>query len=449
MIAVEKQYDTLILANRAKMRTAIEELDSILVSKDCKFGDKATPCFIKPFFLTEHVTRQLQHVTSRFVSMLEKVIQAYFSHPELRPIFGLTKIAAKYMDVDPGYMRNIIIARPDGFLNGNRLEFIEFNCDSPAGAGYADIQEQILRKCFFVRELRSQWHFRKFGRLSALLRALVDCYHEHGGAKKHPSIAIVDWRTIRTMSEFVIIKKYFESRGYPTVIADPRDLRLRSGKLYAKDFRIDLVYRRAIFRELMQKQDEIGDFLKAYRLGKVCVVNPLRSRLAGNKAVLSILTNAAYEHFFTPDELKVRDKHIPWTRRVIEGKKFYGGKSIYLQKMIAENRDALVLKPSDSYGGRDVKIGRETSKSEWTRTVERVLKSGEHWVVQEYVRIPEMRVPILEQGRVRLVHKKINLNPFVFGGRYAGSVCRLSDQSVINVSAGGGLVPAMSCISRK
>ncbi len=40
--------------------------------------------------------------------------------------------------------------------------------------------------------------------------------------------------------------------------------------------------------------------------------------------------------------------------------------------------------------------------------------------------------------------EKFNVNPFVFAHKYAGSVARLSDQSVINVSAGGGLVPVVN-----
>ena len=31
----------------------------------------------------------------------------------------------------------------------------------------------------------------------------------------------------------------------------------------------------------------------------------------------------------------------------------------------------------------------------------------------------------------------------VFGGKYAGSFVRLSDESVINVATGGGLMPAI------
>jgi hypothetical protein len=39
--------------------------------------------------------------------------------------------------------------------------------------------------------------------------------------------------------------------------------------------------------------------------------------------------------------------------------------------------------------------------------------------------------------------KRFNINPFALGGRYAGMITRISDQAVINVSAGGGLLPSV------
>ena len=115
-----------------------------------------------------------------------------------------------------------------------------------------------------------------------------------------------------------------------------------------------------------------------------------------------------------------------------------------MKKHIISHKDHLVLKPGDSYGGKNVMIGRETDEATWANLVGTILKNKEDWVVQRYVEISEMTVPMLNGNGVRMTHKKYNINPFVFAHRYAGSVARLSDQSVINVSAGGGLVPVIN-----
>jgi hypothetical protein len=39
--------------------------------------------------------------------------------------------------------------------------------------------------------------------------------------------------------------------------------------------------------------------------------------------------------------------------------------------------------------------------------------------------------------------KRFNINPFGVGGRYAGTITRISDRAVVNVSAGGGLLPSV------
>ena len=84
----------------------------------------------------------------------------------------------------------------------------------------------------------------------------------------------------------------------------------------------------------------------------------------------------------------------------------------------------------------------------WRALATRALASEEDWVVQEYVSIPTMTVPVVTGDQMQLVEKKVNVNPFILQGAFAGAVARLSDRSVINVSAGGGLVPAIHYATR-
>jgi hypothetical protein len=65
------------------------------------------------------------------------------------------------------------------------------------------------------------------------------------------------------------------------------------------------------------------------------------------------------------------------------------------------------------------------------------------WTVQEYVPIPEEPFPVFDPD-FTTTSLKVNLNPYLFGGRFAGAIVRLSRESVINVSAGGGVIPALT-----
>jgi len=444
MNILSDRYDEFVKSHPDEMKDAISVLKREMERRNCKFGDKVVPTFLKPIFLSAPAVKSIKEVLAQVMSILEKVSRLYFTNPELQDYFYLNERAAELMKIDHGYSRNIVISRPDAFWVNGALRFVEFNCDSPAGPGYTDLEEEIFQESFPMRSFAPDCKFSPPCRMKNLLKALLGAYKEFSGGDKKPNIAIVDWRDVKTQVEFKIIQAYFQKNGYETTIADPRDLKLVDGRLQHNDFKIDLVYRRVIFRELVEKLDDIQDFVQAYRDGIVCVVNPFRSRLASIKAILAIITDQKkFKDLFTEEENKVIKKYIPWTRRVIDMQTNYEENMIFLRKHIAVHKDSLVLKPSDSYGGKDVIIGRECEQSDWDILINSIMSKGEDWVVQKYVDITQVNVPVLEGDSVELRTKKFNLNPFIYAGEYAGSMARLSDQSVINVTAGGGMVPVV------
>jgi uncharacterized circularly permuted ATP-grasp superfamily protein len=109
---------------------------------------------------------------------------------------------------------------------------------------------------------------------------------------------------------------------------------------------------------------------------------------------------------------------------------------------VAKNKELLVLKPSNKYGGKDVHIGKETTQPVWENLIQNHL--GDHsWVVQDYVDIPTDMYPEITD-RIQFKPKYVNINPYAIHGSYCGTITRVSDNQVINVSAGGGLVPTLT-----
>jgi uncharacterized circularly permuted ATP-grasp superfamily protein len=99
-----------------------------------------------------------------------------------------------------------------------------------------------------------------------------------------------------------------------------------------------------------------------------------------------------------------------------------------------------VIKPTFGYGGRGVNVGREKTEGEWDQLLQDAAGKPGEWTLQEYVEIPEEPFPVFGP-KLRFEPRKVNLNPYLFGGTYAGSFVRLSKSSIINVTAGGGMVP--------
>jgi glutathionylspermidine synthase len=437
-------YDHYLQAHEPDAVGSISSFQERLAKSLVKFGRFTIPTFYKPHLLTPKQEHILKRVNSALMDIVNTTARLYFEEPQLRHYFQLTPEAKTLVEIDPGYPRSVIFARFDAFMEGEALKMIELNCDSPAGAGYADVLEEMLFEEKLLQSFFSEHAVKRVFRRERVLAGLLEAWEEFGGYEV-PNIAIVDWRTVRTRPEFESFKELFEAKGYKTTIADPRELTYKGGKLYHKNFRIHLVYRRSIVDELLEHLDEVQDFIRAYREKAVCVVNPLRSRLASAKALLAILTNSEYDRFYTEEENRIKREYLPWTRRMTDADRFYGGKKIYLVDFLKDEKETLVLKPSLGYGGKGVWIGRDTKDEEWNTAIDRAVKGEKgEYVVQEYVNIPIISVPVVVNGKLDFVYKKINLNCFVVGAKLAGNFSRLSDESVINVARQGGLIPTLA-----
>lgn len=406
-----------------------------------KYGRFVIPSFLKAHFISPKQEKLLKSVSDPLYSALNKISSLYFTEPILASLFHLTKEMEELVQIDPGLSRNVMIARFDGFLEGESLKFLELNCDAPAGMAYGDMLEEIFFDTEELSDFFKEFPCKRENRAATILSSLLNAYEEFGGYE-NPNIGIIDWRTVRTKTELEALKIYFEEKGYKTAIADPRELRYKTGKLYCGNFRVDILYRRASFPELVEKAEEVQDMIKAYRDKAVCMVNPLRAFLATSKAVLSFLTNPAYGRFFSDRENEVTRELVPWTRRIVDAENFYGGQKSYLIDFLKDEKDSLVLKPEKGYGGRDVIIGIETGDEDWNLTIDRALK-GE-WVIQEFANAPKMTVPIVVNGKLDFSYKRISISAFICDGKYSGGVSRLSDETVINASRGGGIIPMVA-----
>ena len=108
---------------------------------------------------------------------------------------------------------------------------------------------------------------------------------------------------------------------------------------------------------------------------------------------------------------------------------------------LRENRERLVMKPNDEYGGKGVFIGWEMSPSEWDRALADALSAS--YVVQEKVELLRQSFPELAP-ELRFRDLVVDLDPFVFNGEVEGFLTRLSGTSLANVTSGGGQVPVLA-----
>jgi uncharacterized circularly permuted ATP-grasp superfamily protein len=237
----------------------------------------------------------------------------------------------------------------------------------------------------------------------------------------------------------------------PTLLADPRDLVFDGKTLSAQGKKIDLVYRRVLINDIVARPAECEALVKAYSANAICMCNNLRCKIAHVKAFFAVLTDERNDSLFSIAERAIIKKHIPWTRVVADIKTGHYGEPIELLPFIRKQRNNLVLKPSDEYGGTGVHLGWETTEAKWDEVLAEALaaKNGA-WIVQE--RIPTRREEfphISNDGKVENKDVLVDFAPYLYRGKLSGFLTRLSATGLANVTSGGGQVPAFRVAPKK
>ena len=432
-----------LLNDSALAQSSLEFLDRGLERAKLIFGGRRLSPYLRPHFVTEQDFTQVVRVCETIWSAIEKVKDAAVADESLLDELGLTAIERELVKIDPGYRAVSPTARLDSFLTDDAYSFVELNGESPAGIAYGDAAFAIFNELPVMKRFAESYNVRRFDGSPLMLQVLLDCHQEFLGCKpdRPPHIAIVDLKGMPTQKEFELFREYFESQGCPSIIASPDELEFANGRLRARDFEIDIVYKRLLVNEYLPIMKEQPALLDAYRAGAVCMVNGFRSKIIHKKALFAVLTDARFKSLFSSDEQEMIAGHVPWTRKVRAGKSDYYGEEIDLLEFISDRRDRLVLKPNDDYGGHGIYIGWNIDEIGWDEAIHNALANGDY-LVQERVQTARETFPALTpDDKIQFVEQLVDLDPLLFNGKVGSAFTRLSSNELANVTAGGGMVP--------
>jgi glutathionylspermidine synthase len=398
-------------------------------------GARPTCPFLRPYILSRSQYEEIARAAETLAGAFERLVAAALDDDALMSELALTEREERMARIDPGYRVLCVNSRLDAFLSETGFQFLEYNAENPAGISDQMQLEKILFGLPHMKEFLERYpHWSPRAHIR-LLDTLLDVYRQWGGEQDHPQIAIVDWEGVSTASEFVVLKEYFESQGYPTTIADPRALEYDGDELSADGFRIDIFYKRIIIHEFLEKFDETHPLVRAYASRRVCMANSFRTKVAHKKAGFTILSDPRHEHLFTPEQVSCIRQHVPWSRRVREGRTTFEGVEYDLVDLLRRERERLVMKPNDDYGGEGVVIGWETDPESWEQAIKVAL--GRPYVVQERAPVQKVSIPMFTD-QVEIPEMLVDFDPFLFLNRAEGGLVRLSSSSLSNISSGGG-----------
>lgn len=439
--AVTHYHD--LLQDKALAEESRQVLDDGLERSKLIFGGRRLSPYLRPHFVTEEDFARITTACETVWSAIQKVKDAAIKDPTIVDDLGLTPIERELVKIDPGYRAVSPTSRLDSFLTGSAYSFVELNGESPAGIAYADAAYDIFSSLPVMKRFTERFNLRALYGRRYMLDVLLDSFNEFLGKKpaRPPQIAIVDLPGVPTQKEFELFKEFFDSEGYPSVICTPQELDYSTGRLRFGKFDIDIVYKRLLIGEYLPIMDDYPALLNAYRDGAVCLVNSFVSKLIHKKALFAVLTDQRRSRLFTPREQEAIAAHVPWTRIVRAEKTEYQGKETDLIEFVTSNRDRLVLKPNDDYGGHGITIGWNADADGWIDALNAALEDGDY-LVQE--RVPTAREPfpaLREDGTIDFSEQLVDLDPLLFNGRVGSAFTRLSSTELANVTSGGGMVP--------
>lgn len=434
----------LLASGRELDRESCLAFAAAMRARKLTFGDRVHCPFLRPFFLSAADEARIRRASETLAVLGERVAAAAIESPSLLRQLGVTEDEERLARIEPGYNTASTASRLDAFLLPDGLHFAEYNAESPAGPAYTQRLAELFDGLEVMARFREGRSVRFHRTIDPLLVALLESFREWGGTAQPPTVAIVDWRDVPTWTEFELLRDAFVAAGVPTVVCTPQDLEFDGRRLSTGGREIDLVYRRVLINDIVARPEECASLVRAYEARAVCVANTFRCKLPHKKAFFAVLTDSAHARMFSPTEHAVIAAHVPWTRVIADVSTEKDGADAPLLDIVRRERETLVLKPNDEYGGKGVTLGWEADPRTWDDALNAALADQPgSWVVQERIPVRREVFPQFDaDGNVSEREMLVDLAPYLFRGKMAGYLTRLSATGLANVTSGGGQVPA-------
>lgn len=404
------------------------------------FGGRALCTVLRPRFLSPADYDALRLACAPLLAAVSRAGEMALADREFRAAFHLADWEEVLLERVPRYPSLFPLSRIDAFIDPatGDARLTEMNAETPAGVGYSDVLAELFLALPVMRQFARDWVVRTMPTRPHLLAVLLATWSAVRRTRQAPRIAIVDWDDVPTTSEFTITAEYLGAMGLACAITTPEALEYRGGVLRdGAGAPIDLVYKRVLLHELVQRGGLDHPLLRAAADDAVVVVNPPHGKPLHKKAALAVLTDERHADRFPAVEREAIRRHVPWTRVVEERQTELEGERIDLLPWMAAHREELVLKPNDDYGGTGIVLGWTVDDASWQAAVAAALTRPT--VVQRRITLPTESWPAAVEGRLVIADRIVDTAPFCWHGAWMdGMLTRISTDPLVNVTAGGG-----------
>src|SRR3954471_18709909 len=187
------RYNKLLESGPYRDLAWVEALHERMETAKLSAGGRLICPFLRPNFITRRQFDSLVKTGESLICAIDRMEQMVLASPALLARLDLLPAEKMLASIDPGYQALEVAARLDSHLVNGHLHFVQYNADSPTGAGYADALADLFWDIPPVKEFRKKYSLARVGSRKHLLSALLKSYKQFGGSRK-PNIAIVEFK---------------------------------------------------------------------------------------------------------------------------------------------------------------------------------------------------------------------------------------------------------------
>ena len=375
-----------------------------------------------PKFFDRDDKARFEHIVEQTYAIFRKVIVAYRSDARIRALFPFSKELEELILLEPQYPVPIPICRIDIFFDENMKDFYfcEFNTDGTSAMNENWRLNALLELNNAYTALKP--HVEVLELMETWIDAFLKTYHETANAKENPNVAIVDFLEKAYLSELYQFEDRFRKRGLVCEVVDIRDLKYDGTRLVSQKTGtpFDVVYRRAVTKDVMEHYDELkDDFIACVKDANVVLIGAFQTQLVHHKCINQVLFDETMRGYLTKEECAFLDNHMPKTRDL----------TLAVANEIVLQKDNWIIKPKDSYAAKGVWAGCDLDQHRWAKVLFDFVDKD--YIAQEYI-------PPFKSENIDLVNHDhwmmySNLTGlYTYNGVFAGVYSRMSDSGIIS-----------------
>lgn len=427
---IETKMVETVLDNQAIYSEDFIRVRDAVSNSKAIYKGQPVPYLYIPKIYDETDVETFKDALSGMMDVVERTIELYMSDASVRKLFGFDQRLEELILLPHDYEVTVPMGRFDIFYYGpGDYKFCELNADGASAMNEEKELSAIMRENAIVGAFESKYDFKVFELFHTWVNALGDIYSSYSKnrgtelkPKENTVVAIVDFIDKSSPIEFEVFKEAFIEQGYQCIIVDPRNIETVDGKMIAEGHVIDVIYRRLVTKDLMDRYDEIPGFIQGLKAGETCVVGSVKTQIIHTKRFFEVLHTPEFRTYLNPVQLEFIDHHVPFTRPLV-------GNSD-LEEYVS-HKDELIIKPVDYYASKGVCAGRDYSESDWAALIEE--KSKEDFIIQSYCPLSLVdNVIYNKEGKLELCTFRTITGLFVYNGEFAGTYVRAGMNAIIS-----------------